>query len=177
MNEEITQEILDELFSSLQALETQSAALVQFMQERGIAQEEELAPYFEQARTASAIRWRASRVRIEHLLAGAAKASERKAEEEKEKQAPAKAAEGTPEPTQAASDSIARSQEGAKDEQPAADSTARSEAGPKAQPGPQTEEEPKGRTSPTQPARGAQTGERNDPGNLQTSPDATDTAA
>lgn len=86
MNEKIAEEILDELFSSLEALETQSTAILQFLKDKGIAREEELVPYFEQAGNTSSVRWRAARVRIEHLLSSAMKAADR--EEKKNKQEP-----------------------------------------------------------------------------------------
>ena len=44
MNENIAQEVLHELFSSLEALDTQSTAILQFLKRKGIATEEELAP-------------------------------------------------------------------------------------------------------------------------------------
>lgn len=76
MDPTIAQEILDEVFSSLEALETQSAALLQFVKDKGLASEQELAPYFEQAGNASNIRWRAARVRIDYLLSSAIKTAE-----------------------------------------------------------------------------------------------------
>lgn len=75
INEDIAHEILEQLFSSLEALETQSAALLQFLKDKGIANDEELAVHFEQAGKASSVRWRAVRVRIDHLLSSAIKAS------------------------------------------------------------------------------------------------------
>jgi hypothetical protein len=76
MNENIAQEILHELFSSLEALETQSTGILQFLKDKGIATEAELAPHFEQAGKASNVRWRAARVRIDYLLAAAMKTDE-----------------------------------------------------------------------------------------------------
>jgi PAB1-binding protein PBP1 len=75
INEDIAQEILHQLFSSLEALETQSAAVLQFLKDKGIASEEELAVHLEQAGKASSVRWRAARVRMDHLLSSAIKAS------------------------------------------------------------------------------------------------------
>lgn len=76
INEDIAQEILGQLFSSLEALETQSAAVLQFLKDKGIASDQELAVHFEQAGKASSVRWRAARVRIDHLLSSAIKAAE-----------------------------------------------------------------------------------------------------
>lgn len=82
MDEDIAREILDELFSSLETLETQSAAILRFVKDKGLASERDLASYFEQAGNTSNVRWRAARVRIDHLLASAFKAADRKAKEE-----------------------------------------------------------------------------------------------
>jgi hypothetical protein len=84
MDEKIVHEILQDLFSSLEALQTQSRATSQFLKDKGIVNEEELAPYLEQAGNASSVRWLAARVRIDYLLSGAMKA----AEEETEKESP-----------------------------------------------------------------------------------------
>jgi len=70
MDDKIAQLILDELFSSLEALETQTTAIVQFLKEKGGASEEQLAPYLEQAERASSIKRRAARVRIDYLISG-----------------------------------------------------------------------------------------------------------
>ena len=76
MDEEIVKQILDELFSSFEESETQSAALLLFLKDQGIATEEKLAPYFEQAANTSEVRWRAARVRMGALLASALKTPE-----------------------------------------------------------------------------------------------------
>ena len=77
MDVHIAEEILNELGSSLEALETQSAAILQFLKDKGIATDEQLAPYLEQAGNASNVRWRAARLRMERVLASAAKEAER----------------------------------------------------------------------------------------------------
>jgi len=87
MNENIAQEVLHELFSSLEALDTLSTAILQFLKRKGIATEEELAPYLEQAGDASNVRWRAARVRIDYLLSSAMKAAEQDARKEPPKTA------------------------------------------------------------------------------------------
>jgi hypothetical protein len=76
MNEEIVQQIVDEILSSLEPLETQSAALLQFLKAKGLATEEELAPFLEQAANAANVRWRAVRVRTAALISNAMKTAE-----------------------------------------------------------------------------------------------------
>jgi len=76
MNEKIAQEILHELFPAFEALETQSAALLQLLKDKGIASEEELAAHFERAGKASSVRWLAVRVRIDYLLSSTMKTAE-----------------------------------------------------------------------------------------------------
>jgi hypothetical protein len=80
MDEAVINEILDDLFSSLEDLETQSTAVLTFLKEQGIATDEKLAPYLKQAGDASNVRWRATRVRIGFLLASALRHREEDAE-------------------------------------------------------------------------------------------------
>jgi len=68
MNNETMKEILNELFSHLERLETQSEAILQFLKEKKRVTDKQLAPYLEQAGNASSVKWRAARVRIDHLL-------------------------------------------------------------------------------------------------------------
>jgi len=68
MNSEALKEVLNELFSHLERLETQNEAILQFLKEKKRVTDKQLAPYLEQAGNASNVRWRAARVRIEHLL-------------------------------------------------------------------------------------------------------------
>jgi hypothetical protein len=82
MDDKIAELILDELFSSLETLETQTAAILQFLKERGGASEEQLAPYLEQAGRASSIKRRAARVRIDYLLSGIANPAKKAVEQD-----------------------------------------------------------------------------------------------
>jgi hypothetical protein len=68
MNNEAMKEVLNELFSHLERLETQNEAILQFLKEKKRVSDKQLAPYLEQAGNASSVRWRAARVRINHLL-------------------------------------------------------------------------------------------------------------
>src|SRR5260370_17685413 len=78
MDEEIVQQIVDEILSSLEPLDTRSAALLQFLKVKGIASDEELAPYLEQAGNAGNVRWLAARGRIKSLISPALRTAEAK---------------------------------------------------------------------------------------------------
>ena len=78
MDPAITDEILEELSSALQRVEAQSSAILEFVKDKGIVKEDELAPYLERANAASSVRWRATRVRLERLLSGLEKRQEAK---------------------------------------------------------------------------------------------------
>jgi hypothetical protein len=85
MDPKITQEILDDLIPSLEALEAKSTAVLEFLKGEGIASDEKLAPYLEQAVNASNVRWLGVRVRIEHLLSAAEKDSAEKRTDKEDK--------------------------------------------------------------------------------------------
>lgn len=111
MNESVMQEIVQQLFSSLEALETQSTAILQFLKDKGLADEQELAPYLEQAGNASSVRWRAARVRIDYLISSAAKAAET------DKKESPKPKEGSPESSTKTGGQAAAKNEGRKEGQ------------------------------------------------------------
>ena len=96
MDESLVQEILHELFSSFERLETQSSAILQFLKDKGIATDEDLAPYLERAGNASGVRWLAARVRIDHLISGAMKAEEEQSKQQKSEQEKSKPESPTP---------------------------------------------------------------------------------
>jgi hypothetical protein len=58
MDVHLGQELLEELGSSLENLETRQGALLQLLQDKGIVTDEQLAPYLTQAGNASSVRWR-----------------------------------------------------------------------------------------------------------------------
>ena len=80
MDPEIVEQIFDEMIPTFQSLEAQSAAIMQFLKDKGIASDDQLAPYLEQAANASSVRWRVARLRMARLLAAADK-SEKAAKE------------------------------------------------------------------------------------------------
>jgi len=82
MDTNIAEKLLDELLPSLEAQEAQSAAILQFLKDKGVATDEQLAPYLEQAGNASNVRWRAARLRISRVLAISAEESSQAREQQ-----------------------------------------------------------------------------------------------
>ena len=85
MNVELAEELVNALGSSLEDLEAKQSAIIQFLKDQGIVTEEQFAAYLQQAGKAASVRWRAARVRLEHLIEGE-KAREEKAAEEKKRE-------------------------------------------------------------------------------------------
>jgi len=69
MRDNPAEQVLSDQFGYLELLETQSGALLHFLKDHKIASDEQLAPYMEQSADASSIKWRAARVRMQHLFA------------------------------------------------------------------------------------------------------------
>jgi hypothetical protein len=84
MNVHLAQELLNELGSSLENLEAQQSALLQFLKEKGIVTDDQLAPYLNQAGNASNVRWRAARVRLERIFSAETEKEPPAAQEQKQ---------------------------------------------------------------------------------------------
>ena len=68
MQPDSLKEVLSELFGLLETQETNSAAVLQLLKDQGIASDEKLSTYLDQAGRASNVKWRAARMRMEYLL-------------------------------------------------------------------------------------------------------------
>ncbi len=68
MPENATREALEELLDYLEQVETQSGAVFSFLKDNGRMTDEKLAPYLEQARTATGVKSRAIRARLNFLF-------------------------------------------------------------------------------------------------------------
>jgi hypothetical protein len=104
MDTAVVEQLLDELLSSLEELETKATATLRYLKEKGNATEEDLAPYLEQAGNASNVRRRATRLRMMSLLSSALKSVGQEKKESKgskesaEKEKPSSKAERTTKP-------------------------------------------------------------------------------
>ena len=98
MDQGLIDEILEELSSAMERVETQSAAALEFLKEKGVAKDEDLAPYLERAGNASSVRWQATRVRLSRLLSSLEK---REQAEQPESQAERKQVEPEKKPEKA----------------------------------------------------------------------------
>jgi hypothetical protein len=86
MDEQQAEQLVDELFPFFEAMETRIAAVLQFLKAKGLATDEDLAPYLEQAGDASNVIWRAARIRTMSLLSSAI--ASQKAVEKADSQSP-----------------------------------------------------------------------------------------
>jgi len=110
MNDKLLQQVFEELLPSLEALDTKCAAILQFLKTKGIASDDELVPYLEQAGNASSVRWRAARVRINHLL------STPPSEEKHKEKSPGETSEKSSEPPASKKSTEAEGKKPEKDE-------------------------------------------------------------
>ena len=86
MDEKNLQEIFHDFIASLEAMDTQNSAISQYLKEKGVVDQKELAPYLERAGNASSVRWLGVRVRLDHLFSSAMKSSEGESATEKDSQ-------------------------------------------------------------------------------------------
>lgn len=97
MNDNPAHQVFTDLLSYFESLEAQTGAILQFLKEKGIASEEQLAPYLEQAGSAASVKWRAVRVRMEHLFALSKRTSEESAPKQVSAEGPTKTKTATKE--------------------------------------------------------------------------------
>lgn len=88
MDEKLIQELLDEFIPTLEALEAQSTAAIQFIKDQGKTNEKKLAPYLENAAKASNVKWLAVRLRLGHLISSAIKNAEWAEQDKHEQKVP-----------------------------------------------------------------------------------------
>lgn len=88
MDEKLIQELLDEFIPTLESLEAQSTAALQFLKDQGKTNGKKLAPYLEDAAKAGNVRWLAVRLRLNHLISSAMKAEERAEQDSPKKEKP-----------------------------------------------------------------------------------------
>jgi hypothetical protein len=86
-------ELFDELFTLLENLETQNLAVLLFLKDQKAGTDKKLAPYLERAGSASSVKWRAARVRMEYLLSPIEKEAKDQEKEKAQEQEKAKAQE------------------------------------------------------------------------------------
>jgi hypothetical protein len=80
MSDNPVKDVVNELIPYFERLETESAAVMQLLTDKGLVSSEELNRYLEQAGRASEVKWRAARVRVERLAAPGSKSAESGAE-------------------------------------------------------------------------------------------------
>jgi hypothetical protein len=68
MSRNPAEDVLNELLPYFEAIETQNAALVQFLKDKRVVSDEQLAPYLERAAKASNVKWLGARLRMGRLF-------------------------------------------------------------------------------------------------------------
>ena len=85
VDNQVAEELLHQLGESLESLETQVGALLEFLKDTRLVSDDQLAPYLKRASDASSVRWRATRVRLEHVFAMAAEKDSQRAKQAEER--------------------------------------------------------------------------------------------
>jgi hypothetical protein len=68
MSRNPAEDVLNELLPYFEAIETQNAAVLQFLKDKRVVSDEQLAPYLEQAAKASNVKWLGARLRMGRLF-------------------------------------------------------------------------------------------------------------
>ena len=76
MDTSVVEQLINEILPYFEDLDTQSAAVLQFLKDTKVATDSTLATYLEQAAKASNIRWQAARLRMISILSSATKEHE-----------------------------------------------------------------------------------------------------
>jgi len=104
-------QIFEELYFLLEGLEAKHIAILRFLRDEGVAPEEKLATYLEEASNASSVKWRAARVRMEHLFAPPPRqATDEVSKPEKAESQETKPQKSEPAPAQAANPAVSKTE-------------------------------------------------------------------
>jgi hypothetical protein len=68
MSRNPAEDVLNELLPYFEAIDTQNAAIVQFLKDKRVVSDEQLAPYLERAAKASNVKWLGARLRMGRLF-------------------------------------------------------------------------------------------------------------
>jgi len=68
IDSDVAQQFLDELLPVFESLEAQTNAILRLVKDSGMATDQDLAPYLQQAGDAAGVKWRAARLRFSRLL-------------------------------------------------------------------------------------------------------------
>jgi hypothetical protein len=68
MSRNPAEDVLNELLPYFEAIDTQNLAIVQFLKDKRVVSDEQLAPYLERAAKASNVKWLAARLRMGRLF-------------------------------------------------------------------------------------------------------------
>jgi len=84
IDSDVAQQFLDELLPVFESLEAQTNAILRFVKDSGMATDQDLAPYLQQAGDAAGVKWRAARLRFSRLLSLMERSEEQAADTRKQ---------------------------------------------------------------------------------------------